>query len=76
MRKKEEIPKSRDPEYLRINRPLKGISYFSIWIESKPIVWDSSCSITDKVVSTIKSTIGKRAKRIPDITVETTDNFA
>ena len=22
-------------------------SYLSIWIESKPIVWDSSCSITD-----------------------------
>ena len=23
------------------------LSYFSIWIESKPIVSDSSCSITD-----------------------------
>ena len=22
-------------------------SYLSIWIDSKPIVWDSSCSITD-----------------------------
>ena len=28
--------------------PFQGlILYFSIWIESKPIVWDSYCSITD-----------------------------
>ena len=25
----------------------KVFSYLSIWIDSKPIVWDSSCSITD-----------------------------
>ena len=25
------------------------VLYFSIWIESKPIVWDSSCSITENL---------------------------
>ena len=31
----------------KLNRHLFAILYWSIWIESKPILWDCSCSITD-----------------------------